>query len=186
MDQNVDRNITVAAMCHKYILKTQSLASGFTTSVRLTGEVCSKRNDAINWRQSVFNGQSRNELNGSTCSRDCKPTKRNTTVTAMCPMDILKTQSLLNGLTTSVRFTREVYSKRNDAINWRQSVFNGHSRNELNGLKCSGGSKLTKRNTTVAAMCQNDIIRTHSLVIGLSLSVNVTRKACLQRRDASN
>ena len=123
-----------------------------------------------------------------TMSNLCTKNGPNTTVAAMCwrTIGVVTTHSLVDGLTSSVKITRKACSRRNDAITWRESVFNGQSGNKPNGRKCSKGFKPTNKNTTVAAMCHNNIVQTQSLADGFQSNVIFSRKACLQRNDSIN
>ena len=133
MDQNVqesvckptNRNMTVAATCrHNIITKTHSWVNGLRRNVVVTRKACLQRNDTMNWRQSDLNGHA--ILHGPKCSRDCKTINRNTTVAALCHKNIVKTHNSVDGLTGSALIAIKRCLRRNDTINSRQSVLNGH------------------------------------------------------------
>ena len=90
------------------------------------------RPSVLNGRATVHVGSNPFRTNGPKCSRGCKPTNWNTTVTAMCQDHIVKTNSLVHGFTGSAKSTRKACLQRNDAINWRQSVFNGQQQQNWN------------------------------------------------------
>ena len=119
--------------------------------------------------------------NGPKCTRGCKPTRRNTTA-AMCRSDILKTHSLVNGLVISVIITRNL--QRNNAINWKPSVFNGEVATKLlrtNGPKCTRGCKPT---SYIFHMFQDDVTVTHfKSLASMAFFQNMTLKKAAENKN---